>query len=50
MQSLCLAIRLISIRLGNMLDDNENLLYPEDRSVFDRHSLGAIFGGRGPVL
>lgn len=49
LQSLCLAIRLVSTRLGQMLDDKETLLYPSDRTcAWDLQSFDAVFGKRDP--
>ena len=44
LQALALAIRLIGRRLGHMLDDNAQLVYPGDRSTWDLLSHGSIFG------
>ena len=35
LQALSLALKLIATRLGHMLEDNGQLMYPEDRSPWD---------------
>ncbi len=45
MQALSLAMGLIATRLGHMLKDNAQLVYPEDRSPWD----GATFGAANPA-
>jgi hypothetical protein len=44
LQALALAIRLIARRLGHMLEDNAQLVYPSDRSPWDLSSHAAVFG------
>ena len=43
-QALSLAIRLIANRLGHMLEDSAQLVYPGDRSPWDWSSHAAVFG------
>jgi hypothetical protein len=47
-QALSLAIRLIANRLGHMLEDNAQLVYPVDRSPWDLSSHAAAFGAVKP--
>lgn len=43
-QALSLAVRLIANRLGHMLEDSAQLVYPGDRSPWDWSSHAAVFG------
>jgi len=43
-QALSLAMRLIANRLGHMLKDSAQLVYPVDRSPWDWVSHAAVFG------
>ena len=43
-QALSLAMRLIANRLGHMLKDSAQLVYPVDRSPWDWASHAAVFG------
>jgi hypothetical protein len=43
-QSLSLAVQRIARRLGHMLDDNAQLVYPSDRSPWTRSSYASVFG------
>lgn len=44
MQALCLAIRLLSTRLGHLLAKGERLVYAADRSIdWNVESLNAVF-------
>jgi hypothetical protein len=46
MQALSLAVRLVRMRLGHLLDDSETLLYVQDRTTkWDVASLNTTFGG-----
>lgn len=47
LQALSLALRLIATRLGHMLKDNAQLVYPTDRSPWNAASLAALFGLAG---
>ncbi len=44
LQALALATQLIATRLAHLLEDNAQLVYPVDRSPWDRASHSAIFG------
>jgi hypothetical protein len=45
LQALCLAIRLLSTRLGHLLGDGERIVYAADRSIeWNVESLNATFG------
>lgn len=44
LQSLSLAVRLIATRLGHLLEENAQLVYPADRSPWDASSHAALFG------
>ena len=44
LHSLSLALQLIATRLGHLLGDNEQLVYPGDRSPWDSSSHVAVFG------
>lgn len=41
LQALALAVRLVVTRLGHMLEDNAQLVYPEDRTPWDCSTFGA---------
>jgi hypothetical protein len=47
LQALVLTIRLIGRRLGHMIDENAQLVYPGDRSAWDLSSHGSIFEAAG---
>jgi hypothetical protein len=44
LQALSLAIRLIASRLGHLLEEKEELVYPDDRSRWDLACHTSVFG------